>query len=78
MGGALSIFIMYPHFFDSAKKRRYDRQRNAFYPLQFAPANAVPLSKGTKTLHRKNNVSDSRPLPLGVGHGFHFTSVSRL
>jgi hypothetical protein len=43
------------------KRNRVKPERKVFYPLQFAPANAVPLSKGTKTLHRKIGDFDSRP-----------------
>ena len=31
-------------------------ERKVFYPLLFAPANAVPLTKGTKMHHRKIGV----------------------
>ena len=35
------------------KRNRVVPEKKSFYPLQFAPANAVPLSKGTKAPHRK-------------------------
>ena len=40
-------------------------ERKVFYPLQFAPANAVPLTKGTKVLHQKNGDFDFRPPSFG-------------
>ena len=43
------------------KRNRVVPERKVFYPLQFAPANAVPLSKGTKTHHPKNGGFYSEP-----------------
>ena len=38
------------------KRNRVVPERKVFYPLLFAPANAVPLTKGTKMHHRKIGV----------------------
>ena len=43
------------------KRNRVKPERKVFKPLQFAPANAVPFKKGTKTHHRKIDVFDFRP-----------------
>ena len=51
---------MYPHFFDGAKKRRYPPKKRFPTPA-VCSRKRCPLHKGTKTLHRKNGGSDSRP-----------------
>ena len=56
----LFLFIMYPHFFDGAKKRRYPSKKRFPTPA-VCSRKRCPLHKGTKTLHRKNGDSDSRP-----------------
>jgi len=53
-------FDMYPHFFDGAKKRRYPSKKRFPTPA-VCSRKRCPLHKGTKTLHRKNGGSDSRP-----------------
>ena len=53
-------FDMYPHFFDGAKKRRYPSKKRFPTPA-VCSRKRCPLHKGTKTLHRKNGDSDSRP-----------------
>ena len=53
-------FDMYPHFFDGAKKRRYPPKKRFPTPA-VCSRKRCPLHKGTKTLHRKNDSSDSRP-----------------
>ena len=53
-------FYMYPHFFDSAKKRRYPPKKRFPTPA-VCSRKRCPLHKGTKTLHHKNGGSDSRP-----------------
>ena len=56
----LFLFIMYPHFFDGAKKRRYPPKKRFPTPA-VCSRKRCPLHKGTKALHRKNGGSDSRP-----------------
>ena len=51
---------MYPHFFDGAKKRWYPPKKRFPTPA-VCSRKRCPLHKGTKTLHRKNGGSDSRP-----------------
>ena len=52
--------ICTPHFFDGAKKRRYPPKKRFPTPA-VCSRKRCPLHKGTKTLHRKNGGSDSRP-----------------
>ena len=56
----LFLFIMYPHFFDGAKKRRYPPKKRFPTPA-VCSRKRCPLHKGTKALHHKNGGSDSRP-----------------
>jgi len=51
---------MYPHFFDGAKKRWYPPKKRFPTPA-VCSRKRCPLHKGTKTLHRENGDSDSRP-----------------
>jgi len=50
-----------PISFGKPKETGLRLKEKFIYPLQFAPANAVPLAKGTKTPRRKNGGFDSRP-----------------
>ena len=47
-----------PFLLENQKKRGFGLKEKFFYPLLFAPANAVPFQKGTKTLHRTNIISN--------------------
>ncbi|MBP1574878.1 MAG: hypothetical protein J6C34_04590 [Oscillospiraceae bacterium] len=66
-----------PISFGKPKETGLRPERKVFYPLLFAPANAVPFQKGTKTHHRQDCGFQSRPLPLGVGNGFHFIFLAQ-
>ena len=76
-----TIMLIYkynPISFGKPKETGLRPERKVFYPLLFAPANAVPFQKGTKTHHRQDCGFQSRPLPLGVGSGFHLIFLAQL
>ncbi|MBP1574703.1 MAG: hypothetical protein J6C34_03700, partial [Oscillospiraceae bacterium] len=47
-----------PVSFGKPKETGLRPERKVFYPLQFAPANAVPFQKETKMLHLMNSISN--------------------
>ena len=56
-----TITLLYkynPISFGKPKETGLRPERKVFYPLLFAPANAVPFQKGTKMLHRMNSISN--------------------